>query len=120
MNKAIECLTKSMFWTDFKDWFKSSYPTDDLKVFCYKPFEHQVGVLRLYFNLKYNLDWMSTYSSYAIGYFNSYLNEEEFKKLCIETNSPFLYLIDIADTSAKDSREVDMCAIIKIINHLTF
>lgn len=121
LNEAIKAILKSQQKDTFVRWFQKEYPTKNINVFIEDKIEHQVGVIRLFFNTNYNLDWWSGLNSYAIHYFNGYLNLIEYNEIIKKTNFPFIYEVDIAFTEKdKDTRNVDINAIIKIIEHLTF
>lgn len=121
LNDAIKTLLKSQQKQAFVNWFGKEYPGRDINIFLKDTFEHQVGVIKLFFNRVYNLDWMSGFTSYAIGYFNPYLNIQQFEDMVKRTKTPFLYECDVTFTEQdKDTRNIDINAIIKIIEHLTF
>ena len=121
LNEAIKAILKSQQKATFVTWFQKEYPTKNINAFIEDKFEHQVGVIRLFFNINYNIDWWSGLNSYAILYFNGYLNTTQYEEMIKRTNSPFIYEVDVPFTEKdKDTRNVDTNAIIKIIEHLTF
>ena len=121
LNEAVKAILKSQHRDVFVRWFQKEYPTKNINIFLEDKFEFQVGVIRLFFNTNYNLDWWSGLNSYAILYFNSYFNQVEYEALIKNTNSPFIYEVDVSFTEKDtNTHNIDINAIIKIIEHLTF